>query len=227
MKMGPLVSFPDGAASRYEAKRPGRKRAVVKAGASRASGARLALTGVRAPVKAAWDASVSDGGGRKPLPRWWALGFSFGSCGSSVAASIRKRPDHEGNRGLENDETRSFRWDRVSHSGGADRSRTGDRDFADLCLTTWPRRHVKRRLTRWLAFILWSGKRDLNPRRLPWQGSTLPLSYSREPSFQTTFWATWIPQERISVKLFSGRFGKKSESPEEARDRNRNPFENH
>jgi hypothetical protein len=35
-----------------------------------------------------------------------------------------------------------------------------------------------RRLTTWLC-RLWSGKRDLNPRRQPWQGCTLPLSYSR------------------------------------------------
>src|SRR6185436_16686751 len=27
---------------------------------------------------------------------------------------------------------------------------------------------------------LWSGRRDLNPRRPPWQGGTLPLSYSRK-----------------------------------------------
>ena len=27
---------------------------------------------------------------------------------------------------------------------------------------------------------LWSGRRDLNPRRSPWQGDTLPLSYSRD-----------------------------------------------
>ena len=26
---------------------------------------------------------------------------------------------------------------------------------------------------------LWSGKGDSNPRRQPWQGCTLPLSYSR------------------------------------------------
>ena len=26
---------------------------------------------------------------------------------------------------------------------------------------------------------LWSGRRDLNPRRSPWQGDTLPLSYAR------------------------------------------------
>src|SRR5579863_8758336 len=34
------------------------------------------------------------------------------------------------------------------------------------------------RLTKGL--ILSSGRRDLNPRRPPWQGGTLPLSYSRE-----------------------------------------------
>ena len=41
--------------------------------------------------------------------------------------------------------------------------------FADLCLTTWLCRPLKK----------WSGKRDLNPRLQPWQGCTLPLSYSR------------------------------------------------
>ncbi len=40
--------------------------------------------------------------------------------------------------------------------------------FADLCLTTWLCRH-----------FFWSGKRDLNSRLQPWQGCTLPLSYSR------------------------------------------------
>src|SRR5512136_2526316 len=29
----------------------------------------------------------------------------------------------------------------------------------------------------------WSGKRDSNPRLQPWQGCTLPLSYSRSVSF--------------------------------------------
>src|SRR5262245_50165557 len=29
------------------------------------------------------------------------------------------------------------------------------------------------------ALIFWSGRRDLNPRLRPWQGRTLPLSYSR------------------------------------------------
>jgi hypothetical protein len=29
----------------------------------------------------------------------------------------------------------------------------------------------------------WSGKRDLNPRLQPWQGCTLPLSYSRSALF--------------------------------------------
>jgi hypothetical protein len=42
--------------------------------------------------------------------------------------------------------------------------------FADRCLTSWLCR-------------LWSGKRDSNPRLQPWQGCTLPLSYSRSPVF--------------------------------------------
>ena len=45
--------------------------------------------------------------------------------------------------------------------------------FADLSLTAW----VPRRLMRDVKF--WSGRRDLNPRLRPWQGRTLPLSYSR------------------------------------------------
>ena len=40
--------------------------------------------------------------------------------------------------------------------------------FAGRCLTTWLCRLKK-----------WSGKRDLNSRLRPWQGRTLPLSYSR------------------------------------------------
>src|SRR5882762_6512890 len=30
---------------------------------------------------------------------------------------------------------------------------------------------------------IWSGRRDLNPRLRPWQGRTLPLSYSRSANF--------------------------------------------
>ena len=48
--------------------------------------------------------------------------------------------------------------------GGGTRIRTGDKGFADLCLTTWLCR---------LKYI-WSGKRDSNPRHQPWQGCALP-----------------------------------------------------
>jgi hypothetical protein len=52
--------------------------------------------------------------------------------------------------------------------------------FADLCLTTWLRRPVGNdRLSRLTRKEWWSGKRDSNPRLRPWQGRTLPLSYSR------------------------------------------------
>ena len=41
----------------------------------------------------------------------------------------------------------------------------------------------------------WSGKRDSDPRRLPWQGSTLPLSYSRSGTRQ-------FSQKLLNVKFF-------------------------
>jgi hypothetical protein len=59
--------------------------------------------------------------------------------------------------------------------------------FADLSLTTWVPRpcaySINPRLRRGqqtrTAAVEWSGRRDLNPRLRPWQGRTLPLSYSR------------------------------------------------
>src|SRR5919206_1591814 len=71
-----------------------------------------------------------------------------------------------------------------------------NKGFADLCLTTWLRRRkagMKDEGGRMKgsvfilhpsAFILnGSGRRDLNPRLRPWQGRTLPLSYSRTGVF--------------------------------------------
>ena len=84
----------------------------------------------------------------------------------------------------------------------------GNRGFADRCLTTWLCRHeidgfvksppplrgpgLRGRafyFTVWCDNLLrdhqnWSGKRDLNPRLQPWQGCTLPLSYSRSIFFR-------------------------------------------
>src|SRR5438445_7091266 len=56
--------------------------------------------------------------------------------------------------------------------------------FADLSLTTWVPRPVGKARRLREAFLralpeAWSGRRDLNPRLRPWQGRTLPLSYSR------------------------------------------------
>ena len=62
--------------------------------------------------------------------------------------------------------------------------------FADLSLTTWvPRPCSSDQCSGTEDFIrgarqleskeIWSGRRDLNPRLRPWQGRTLPLSYSR------------------------------------------------
>ena len=72
-----------------------------------------------------------------------------------------------------------------------------NKGFADLCLTTWLPRPFQRILQDWtnseeqapltanpraqarVSRNHWSGRRDLNPRLRPWQGRTLPLSYSR------------------------------------------------
>ncbi len=39
---------------------------------------------------------------------------------------------------------------------------------------------------------LWSGKRDSNPRLRPWQGRTLPLSYSRVPQITNAKRNIWV-----------------------------------
>src|SRR5271166_4272444 len=62
--------------------------------------------------------------------------------------------------------------------------------FADLSLTTWVPRpcSIHQRSLEGSSSSeheqagnekIWSGRRDLNPRLRPWQGRTLPLSYSR------------------------------------------------
>ena len=66
--------------------------------------------------------------------------------------------------------------------------------FADLSLTTWVPRltytiHSRAQDTNCLVGVyrksegVWSGRPGSNRRHLPWQGSTLPLSYSR-PAFK-------------------------------------------
>ena len=75
-----------------------------------------------------------------------------------------------------------------------------------VALATWLCRHKK-----------WSGRTDLNRRRLPWQGSTLPLSYAR--SFRVALNITnrtllsikklknnQIEKERISLAVFINLF---------------------
>ena len=58
--------------------------------------------------------------------------------------------------------------------------------FADLSLTTWVPRPAKEGRHVCLKKI-WSGKRDSNPRLRPWQGRTLPLSYSRSNATNVNF----------------------------------------
>src|SRR5262249_37869136 len=49
--------------------------------------------------------------------------------------------------------------------------------------------------------IFWSGRRDLNPRLRPWQGRTLPLSYSRSEPFhysQPQQYAANVPVSQVT-----------------------------
>ena len=57
----------------------------------------------------------------------------------------------------------------------------GNRGFADLRLShlATPPESISAGGPRRLKKTRWSGKRDSNPRLQPWQGCTLPLSYSR------------------------------------------------
>src|SRR5271167_2108541 len=63
---------------------------------------------------------------------------------------------------------------------GAGRNRMAVAGVADRGLTTWlPRPYFGEALAGGEGSRFWSGRRDLNPRLRPWQGRTLPLSYSR------------------------------------------------
>src|SRR2546423_626966 len=53
------------------------------------------------------------------------------------------------------------------------------------------RKHLTRQAEARVASEGWSGKRDSNPRLRPWQGRTLPLSYSR-PNAQSTTRSGWL-----------------------------------
>ena len=48
-----------------------------------------------------------------------------------------------------------------------------------LCSGSRPLPHKNLTATKWRPFKFWSGRRDSNPRHQPWQGCTLPLSYTR------------------------------------------------
>ena len=99
---------------------------------------------------------------------------------------------------------------RANNLGGAGRNRTADRGFADLGLTTWLPRLLgktgKKTLARGEGRDIWSGRRDLNPRLRPWQGRTLPLSYSRLFSHSTAL-AHFLPIHctRKSLPLIGAR----------------------
>ncbi len=64
--------------------------------------------------------------------------------------------------------------------------------LGDGAVRTWRRKPRKK---------IWSGKRDSNPRLRPWQGRTLPLSYSR--SLPTT----WLEYHAVSDPIKQDRVG--------------------
>ena len=79
----------------------------------------------------------------------------------------------------------------LSLLGGDVRIRTGDKGFAGLCLTTWPRRRICEGPDLPALGNSWSGLRGSNPRPQPWQGCALPTALSpraginiREPPTQ-------------------------------------------
>ena len=77
--------------------------------------------------------------------------------------------------------------------GGATRNRTGDKGFADLCLTAWLWRLMKKSTAGYElscyshGLFIWSGLRGSNPPPPPWQGGALPneLNPRKMPSFTT------------------------------------------
>src|ERR671932_438239 len=50
------------------------------------------------------------------------------------------------------------------------------------------------------SLSFWSGRRDLNPRLRPWQGRTLPLSYSRSRKENSTDKAALVKRRRAAPK---------------------------
>ena len=55
----------------------------------------------------------------------------------------------------------------------------GHKSVADFCLTTWLWCRLVQKTHKYASFVKWSGRRDSNSRRSPWQGDALPLSHSR------------------------------------------------
>jgi hypothetical protein len=72
--------------------------------------------------------------------------------------------------------------------------------FADRSLTPWVRRPAEpdesnyfKQLSGCIHYmILWSGRRDSNPRHPAWEAGALPLNYSRTIKFQNPGGRCWI-----------------------------------
>ena len=99
----------------------------------------------------------------------------------------------------------SLLWDGISDSARRTGSQTrtlGSQTQTVMCSRRSrhrdprSREHARRRD---LALQKWSGKRDSNPRLRPWQGRTLPLSYSRPQP-------TKVPHAPTAGKVRASRY---------------------
>ena len=73
--------------------------------------------------------------------------------------------------------------------GGATRNRTGDKGFADPCLTAWPWRRINvtnADANGFASALFWSGLRGSNPPPSPWQGDALPNELNPHRSCRMT-----------------------------------------
>ena len=92
--------------------------------------------------------------------------------------------------------------ERVAFNGGDDRNRTGDKGFAGLCLTAWPRRHFSKRADIVCRLVDHNGAEDGTRTRDPNLGKVMlyQLSHFRAASEYYT------RVQRPMQALFSEKF---------------------
>ena len=138
---------------------------IVRAGAGEARKTSMGV--VCASSKAAWWQSRRSCARTSRPGKARARQDCIGRMPATDDAVPRRRGRADDGRGL------------CESVGGDARIRTGDKGFAGLCLTTWPRRRLTKEAGRTFRirpapYKRWSGRRGSNPRPRPWQGRALP-----------------------------------------------------